>query len=274
MVGRDNKELFKVPWNQLALECCGIASLHFVPMAIVVFKHEANWSEALKIDVRVITLFGKDMKFRQRWKPDGKGGSDIGFGASIYPACILLTAFLETNEYGGKGYVEGKRVLELGCGLGLGGVGCVLSGAKEVFATDGDGTLLELIRENAEANLNAREIRKLKVRRLLWDCKDDYAALGDDLRFDVIIASDVVACPYAEAYEALLQTFVHFSDVNPGLNIIISYKRRQESESTFWKIFKEQFDVTEISPGRFPGEFKGSSSMGIVVAARKELTKG
>ena len=82
-------------------------------MAIVLFKHQDNWSEALKVDERVISLFGRDLKIRQRWKADGKGGSSIGFGASVYPACILLTDYLGSKECG-KHYVEGKRVLELG----------------------------------------------------------------------------------------------------------------------------------------------------------------
>ena len=92
-------------------------------MAIVIFKHQDNWSEALKVDERVISLFGKDLKIKQRWKADGKGGSSIGFGASVYPACILLTQYLALDECG-RHFVEGKRVLELGGGVGLGGIGC------------------------------------------------------------------------------------------------------------------------------------------------------
>ena len=126
-------------------------------MAIVLFKHQDNWSEALKVDERVISLFGKDLKIKQRWKADGKGGSSIGFGASVYPACILLTQYLALDECG-RHFVKGKRVLELGGGVGLGGIGCVLSGAKEVVLTDGDGELLDLIGDNANRNLHPKEL--------------------------------------------------------------------------------------------------------------------
>ena len=237
-------------------------------MAIVLFKHQDNWSEALKVDERVISLFGRDLKFRQRWKADGKGGSSIGFGASVYPACILLTDYLGSEECG-KHYVGGKRVLELGCGVGLGGIGCVLSGAKEVVLTDGDETLLDLIDENAIRNLNPEEYERLKIKRLLWDCADDIASLDANLCFDTIIASDIVACPYADAFVALLNTLIHFSNINASLKVIISYKRRQASESKFWAALREHFDMSEVDSREFPGEFKDSDSMGIVIATRR-----
>ena len=237
-------------------------------MAIVLFKHQDNWSEALKVDERVISLFGKDLKIKQRWKADGKGGSSIGFGASVYPACILLTQYLALDECG-RHFVKGKRVLELGGGVGLGGIGCVLSGAKEVVLTDGDGQLLDLIGDNANRNLHPKECRRLKIKRLLWDCADDIASLDANLCFDAIIASDIVACPYADAFAALLNTLIHFSNINASLKVIISYKRRQASESKFWVALRKDFDVIEVDSGQYPGEFKDSDSMGIVIASRR-----
>lgn len=46
----------------------------------------------------------------QAWKGDGKGGTDIGFGASVYPAAYVLAEYLERHPY----LIEGKRVIELG----------------------------------------------------------------------------------------------------------------------------------------------------------------
>lgn len=46
----------------------------------------------------------------QAWKGDGKGGTDIGFGASVYPAAYVLAEYLERHPY----LVRGKRVIELG----------------------------------------------------------------------------------------------------------------------------------------------------------------
>jgi 16S rRNA G966 N2-methylase RsmD len=234
-------------------------------MALVVFNHETNWTESLKLDERFVSMYGKDLRIKQRWKADGKGGSVIGFGASVYPACILLVQFFESDM--GNEFIRGKRCLELGTGVGLGSIAAVLGGAMEVTCTDGDDSLLSLIEENSHRNLNRVQLKKLKIKRLLWDCKEDYANLGDDgadmLVFDVIFASDIVACPYTAAYSALLNTFLYFCGVNPSCVILISYKRRQETESVFWDKFKEIFDVQEVSPDLFPGEFQGSQSMGI-----------
>lgn len=46
----------------------------------------------------------------QAWKDGGKGGTDIGFGASVYPAAFVLADFLERHPY----LIRGKRVIELG----------------------------------------------------------------------------------------------------------------------------------------------------------------
>lgn len=46
----------------------------------------------------------------QAWKAGGKGGTEIGFGASVYPAAFVLADFLERHPY----LVRGKRVIELG----------------------------------------------------------------------------------------------------------------------------------------------------------------
>ena len=86
--------------------------------------------------------------------------------------------------------------------------------------------------------------------------------------FDAIIASDIVACPYADAFAALLNTLIHFSNINASLKVIISYKRRQASESKFWVALRKDFDVIEVDSGQYPGEFKDSDSMGIVIASR------
>lgn len=54
------------------------------------------------------------MPILQAWKGDGKGGTDIGFGASVYPAAYVLAEYLERHPY----LIRGKRVIELGTLLG------------------------------------------------------------------------------------------------------------------------------------------------------------
>ncbi|CAM9889465.1 unnamed protein product, partial [Laminaria digitata] len=94
----------------------------------------------------------------QAWKGDGKGGTDIGFGASVYPAAYVLAEYLERHP----DLVRGKRVIELGESplppphSTLSSI-CkkvhLTSGAASVCLTDGDDGSLRLAERNVEANL-------------------------------------------------------------------------------------------------------------------------
>ena len=56
-------------------------------------------------------------------------------------------------------------------------------------------------------------------------------------KFDVIFGSDIVACPYVDALNSLIETLEYYFNENPKLLIYISYKRRNESENNyFWNI--------------------------------------
>ena len=49
-----------------------------------------------------------------------------------------------------KGDIEGRRVCDLGCGIGILAIGAALLGAREVVAVDIDMQVLEIARKNAE----------------------------------------------------------------------------------------------------------------------------
>ena len=81
--------------------------------------------------------------------------------------------------------LEGRRVLELGCGLGLPALAAALSGA-DVLATDWAEDAIELLRENAERNrlfIRASRVRWSDPEPLLraapWDL-----VLGADLLYE------------------------------------------------------------------------------------------
>lgn len=63
----------------------------------------------------MFSFFGSSLRLRQAWAPGGKGGTDIGFGASVYDASIVLSYYLESQP----SVVHNKVVLDLGCGPGL-----------------------------------------------------------------------------------------------------------------------------------------------------------
>ena len=96
------------------------------------------------------------VRIKQSWSEkeghlDDGEGSGFGLGAIVYAAEVVLAFYLADQR---EAFVRGKRVLELGCGLGMAGIACACPGfgAREVVLSDGDATLLELTAENVELN--------------------------------------------------------------------------------------------------------------------------
>lgn len=70
-------------------------------------------------------------------------------GSAVWGGGIVLSRYMEEL---GSAFWEGKRVLELGTGTGLGSVTAAKLGAARVLATDRDGKVLALAAQNAQAN--------------------------------------------------------------------------------------------------------------------------
>jgi predicted nicotinamide N-methyase len=79
--------------------------------------------------------------------------------------------------------LEGKRVVELGCGLAVPSIAAARRGA-DVIATDGDIDALALVRRNAEANGV-----HLETAAVDWADPDELIERGP---FDLALASDVL----------------------------------------------------------------------------------
>jgi predicted nicotinamide N-methyase len=79
--------------------------------------------------------------------------------------------------------LAGRRVVELGCGLGLPSLVAARAGA-DVLATDADGDALELLERNALANGLS-----VATQRVEWDAAEQLAARGP---FDLVLAADVL----------------------------------------------------------------------------------
>lgn len=89
--------------------------------------------------------------------------------------------------------VAGKRVVELGCGLGVPSLVAARAGAAAVLATDAEPEALELLERNSYAN-------GLRVETLLveWSEPEELIDRGP---FDLVLAADVL---YERASVALL----------------------------------------------------------------------
>jgi predicted nicotinamide N-methyase len=79
--------------------------------------------------------------------------------------------------------LDGKRVVELGCGLAVPSIAAARRGA-DVIATDGDIDALALVRRNAEANGV-----QLETAAVDWADPDELVERGP---FDLALASDVL----------------------------------------------------------------------------------
>ncbi len=125
----------------------------------------------------------------------------LPYWADLWPSARVLAATL-AREAG-----AGRRLLEMGCGLGLATVGAMYAGF-DVLATDYYEDALHVTRSNAARNLG-REPRVQLVNWREWP---------DDLGyFDVVIAADVL---YEKEYATLVAACIARSLAPDGVAII------------------------------------------------------
>ena len=153
--------------------------------------------------------------------------------ADVWHGGIALNEYLVSSSAGGS-LVRGKRVLELGCGVGLTGVLCAMEGAKKVTMTDrepfacycaiasaianGFASVARALDEDArvvdgltqmDASLlddivysnRSSECNCVEARIMNWFKLDEYLKEEDDFAYDVVIACDCLYCE--EAVEAV-----------------------------------------------------------------------
>ena len=70
--------------------------------AIVTFSYASPFHDSLKLEERLfdVGIPGRTITIKQHWAADGKGGSDIGFGASVYSCSFVLAWHLVNRRYG------------------------------------------------------------------------------------------------------------------------------------------------------------------------------
>jgi len=137
------------------------------------------------------------------------------------------------------------RVLELGSGVGLLGIGLALTTGCDVTLTDpglptlfakGDDTVstLEFLRRNVALN----EAPTARAEKLLWGDADDLEAFRQSPPFDLVVASEVLYEP--SQYNALAETLTFFA-----CDAVVGYKVRHGREQAFFDLCEERgFCVT------------------------------
>jgi predicted nicotinamide N-methyase len=189
---------------------------------------------------------------------------------TINYSCKLIFTGLCFGLYTFPEIVYGKRVIELGCGPGLVGITCGLLGARDTYVTDGDPASVNLTQRNIQANNLSLDC--CKAEKYLWYALycihlmqhnntvvirgDTMSPLVKEAPFDIILGADIVACPYASAFDALLEAFLTLSDTKT--TILLAYKRRHGMESDFFSKMETFFTLIEVPRDQIHGDFKDS----------------
>ncbi|CAE7236701.1 VCPKMT [Symbiodinium natans] len=151
---------------------------------------------------------------------------------------------------------RGKAGVELGAGLGLPSIVASHLGA-DIVATDGDASVLKLLRRNVERN---RGPGGLRAEPLLWGAEDPLAKVGLAERPDFLLAADVI---YASAKEALsrqlLDTLLRLA--RPQSVVIISNMRRfhegqAKGEGRFFALADRCFARVALAPSELHPDFR------------------
>ncbi len=127
--------------------------------------------------------------------------------ADIWPAAHGLAHHLWDDLQIGPG----KRVIELGAGMGLPGIVCALKGAR-VMLSDFNQTALEMSAENARQNGLHVELQLADWRS--FHCREEY---------DYILASDILYDPVLNPF--LGQIFAQ--NLKPGGEVLIAHPDRR-----------------------------------------------
>jgi predicted nicotinamide N-methyase len=104
----------------------------------------------------------------------------LPYWAEIWPSSIALAEYLWLKD------IKDKKVLELGCGVGLVGIAAALCGA-DVLMTDYEEDALRFAKQNVQKNCNRDKSKgKIIVASLDWREPN----LGD--KYDLIVGSDLL----------------------------------------------------------------------------------
>jgi len=168
----------------------------------------------------------------------------LPYGVALWPSGIALAHEIATRE----AEFQGRRVLELGSGMGLPGIVAATVGGR-VVQTDRDELALHLARRNGERN----GLRGIDYRVADW------ADWEDTEKYDWIIGSDILYG--ASLHPDLRRIFA--ANLQPGGRVLISDPFRgvglrflEALEADGWRVIYNQWDVGDDAEPRPVGVFE------------------
>ncbi len=148
----------------------------------------------------------------------------LPYWAELWPSAVALARRTAREN------LTGRRVIELGCGVGLPTVVALASGGAEVTATDHYETALDFVRYNARVNLGGHEP---EVRLLDWHAPEA-GGLG---AFDVVLAADVLyEARNVQALAALIPALLA-----PDGELLLADPRRKDTPDFLEEMLKRGF---------------------------------
>lgn len=235
----------------------GLYPLEFISLArIPTMEDRFNTPQTVNIELEFL---GHNLQLAQ--DPNSKH-----LGTTVWDASIVFVKFLERNCKKGEFSnlkLAGKKVIEVGAGCGLAGLGMALLGCH-VVATD-QIEVLPLLSRNIKQNMaQARQspsenphlgsLGTIEVAELDWGNLEQIRALNPP--FDYIIGTDIV---YKEQLlEPLLASFLRLS--GPKTSIMIANEFRSSTvHEKMLELWKKNFDVKLIPKSKMDTKYQHAS---------------
>mmetsp|Transcript_16842 Transcript_16842/g.39110 ORF Transcript_16842/g.39110 Transcript_16842/m.39110 type:complete len:869 (-) Transcript_16842:62-2668(-) len=204
---------------------------------VVRHAREGECSDRLAYKNYRYTCAGKVVEFKKPLQGAGTSLMHGDFARKLSPSEEALATFILKHPK----LFDGKRVLDVGAGLGFAGLACaVCTEAKAVELTDGDPTVVDTLRASAKLNEQSFGTTDVVVRRCLWDKIEDWP---EKASFDIVIAADVV---YLDFLHSTLLSMVSKS-LRHGGQFLLFASRRNGSLERFVGTAKHAFQSVHMS---------------------------
>lgn len=156
---------------------------------------DEDWSELWKQHFKPMRI-GPRIVVRPTWEPFEPNPDDLvisldpgqAFGTGDHPTTRMCLETLQELP------LNGKRVLDIGCGSGILSMAAALLGASSVLGTDIDPIAVEVARENTNRELSTISAGTPHPYRLIeYAACDGLASLEDRGRWDVVVSNIISA---------------------------------------------------------------------------------
>jgi len=180
---------------------------------------------------------GSTVRFRKPIEGEGTALMHGDFARKLSPSEEALATYILKHTR----LFDGRRVLDVGAGLGFAGLVCgVCARPSYLELTDGDPEVVRTLKVSTQQNAEGFQAAQVAVRRVLWDNRKDWS---DRASFDVVVAADVV---YLEdLHMALLGMIAHV--LRPGGIFVLVASKRNGSLDKFICAAKGFFSSVRIS---------------------------